>query len=46
MDSALTGADEEDGIDEDQEDEDLLIEKFNVLGVTMDEHEDGGFGFS
>ena len=39
------GADEEDGIDEDQENEDL-IEKFNVLSVTMDEHGDGGFGFS
>jgi len=39
------GADEEDGIDEDQENEDL-IEKFNVLAVTMDEHRDGGFGFS
>lgn len=41
------GADEGDGADEDQEDEDLLIEKFNVLAVTMDEPEygDGGFGF-
>jgi len=32
---------EEDDVDHDQEDEDLLAEKFNVLAVTMDEQVDG-----
>ena len=46
VDGGDDGADEGDGVDEDQEDEDLLIEKFNDLALTMDEHGDRGFGIS